>query len=261
MPSPSLVPGDGVERRTWMPAYAITFQAITSLFLGLRLVSRLTKQSTKWGWDDVFIILAFAFGGGLTALVLLSTYTAGFDRHIWDVPWTEWARGGLFGRLIEVLFIPASCFNKVSVLLFYQRVVEGTCSRYYKVSVWVALIFCVLYSIVFEFLLFTICRPVEAIWMRYDPTYTANYHCVSPFTETWTTQLAGALSVFSDFYALLLPGFLLMQLNIPMRQKVGLYCIFGLGFSVVAAGIVRTIYLGRVFSGKSTDITCKCNHF
>ena len=132
-----------------------------------------------------------------------------------------------------MLFLAASCFTKVSVLLFYQRVVQGTCTRRYKVSVWAALIFCVTYTVVFEALLWTPCRPVQAIWLRFDPTYTGKFQCVSPFTETWTAQLAGALSVFSDVYALILPGFLLMQLTMPIRQKVALYVVFGLGFSYV----------------------------
>lgn len=130
-----------------------------------------------------------------------------------------------------MFFLLASCANKVSVLLFYRRVVQGTCTKIYKLSVWAALIFCVLYTVIFSITLWAMCTPVKATYLRYDPTFKEPFHCWSQPTEAWTSQLAGALSVFSDFYALMLPGFLLFQLQIPRQQKIALYCVFSLGFS------------------------------
>jgi hypothetical protein len=57
-------------RRTWFPAYGITLTILTTLFLGIRLVSRLLER--KLGLDDAIITAGWAvsvvtFGFGLTS--------------------------------------------------------------------------------------------------------------------------------------------------------------------------------------------------
>lgn len=133
------------------------------------------------------------------------------------------------------VFLAASCFNKISVLLFYRRMVQRTYGKVYKIAVWAALIFVVVYTIAFEIYMWTICKPVTALWMRYDFTWTEKYHCLSAETESWTAELVGALSCFSDFYAVLLPGLLLLNLKMPKKQKFALYGVFALSFTYVAA--------------------------
>lgn len=121
-------------------------------------------------------------------------------------------------------------FAKVSVLLFYRRVVDGTCSRLYKISVWIAIAFVVLYTVVFTILLITNCMPVEAAWRRFDLNYTKPYKCLSPDVEALKTVVWGALSIFTDFYSVILPAFILLRLKMSFRQKLGLYMVFALGF-------------------------------
>ena len=41
--------------------------------------------------------------------------------------------------------------------------------------------------------------------------------------------VSGALSVTSDLYAVILPYLLVQNLQIPGRQKYGLYFVFGFG--------------------------------
>jgi hypothetical protein len=64
--------GDGLDhtRRGWMPAYAITIQVITTLLLGIRLISRVKGVGGRVGIDDVLIFFAWLFGLGLTVLII-----------------------------------------------------------------------------------------------------------------------------------------------------------------------------------------------
>jgi hypothetical protein len=48
------------ERRTWIPAYAITIEIVTTLLLAIRLLSRVNKTGGRLGLDDVFITIAWA---------------------------------------------------------------------------------------------------------------------------------------------------------------------------------------------------------
>src|SRR5689334_10333085 len=53
------VSSDRNERRGWMPEYSITFTVITTVFLGIRLTSRVRGTGGKAGLDDVFIMIGW----------------------------------------------------------------------------------------------------------------------------------------------------------------------------------------------------------
>lgn len=154
----------------------------------------------------------------------------GLNRHVWDVPPDLWGAGAKISFQIEVLFFFATCFAKISVLLFYRRLVAGTYSTTYKWILWCSIGFVVIYTITFFAVIYASCIPIEALWRKYDPTYTTPYRCTSPGQAYSLSIVIGALSVVSDLYSVLLPTLLLFSLSISVRQKVGLMFIFGAGF-------------------------------
>ena len=72
-----------------------------------------------------------------------------------------------------------------------------------------------------------ICSPPDAYWKSFDLTCKSNYHCSSEYV---TYPLVGALSVVTDFYAVLLPGLLFWRIQMPKRQKISLCITFTFGF-------------------------------
>ena len=58
------------ERRTWMPAYALSIQVLMTVLLGIRLVSRFQRMGGRLGLDDVFISIAWIIA---TAGIVLTT--------------------------------------------------------------------------------------------------------------------------------------------------------------------------------------------
>jgi hypothetical protein len=130
-----------------------------------------------------------------------------------------------------MLYLFSTAFTKISVLLFYRRLVQGTCSRRYKYAIWAAMGFVIVYTFVFVVLLLVTCKPIQATWLRLDPTYSpTRYHCGSNDLMGKVSDLGGALSVVSDFYSVLLPAVLLLQIRITSRQRWGLMAIFSVGF-------------------------------
>lgn len=85
-------------------------------------------------------------------------------------------------------------------------------------------------TITFTIMLFVACIPTQAKWLVFDPFYTGKYHCIDRRIEVGISTLSGACSVLSDLYSVILPAALLSKLQVPRRQKIGLYLIFGLGF-------------------------------
>ena len=67
--------------------------------------------------------------------------------------------------------------------------------------------------------------------MQFDLEWRAtnDFKCSPRTTQVHIAKLVGALSVVTDFYSVLLPAALVLQIRISRRQKIGLFFIFGLG--------------------------------
>ncbi|KAK4997559.1 hypothetical protein LTR66_003038 [Elasticomyces elasticus] len=247
-PAPNFV---NPVRRNWMPAYAITLQVLTTILVSARFWSRLKRQAGGFGTDDSFILLAWIFATLLTTLFTIGAKHYGFDRHVWDVHYNLFVSAAFVGWLAEVSFLISTCSTKISVLLFYRRMVLGSYSKKWKWATWVAIAFCAAYCLAFILTLFLICSPLDAYWKAFDLTYTGKYHCAN---TSVSNPFVGTLSVVTDIYSVVLPGILLRNLRIPIQQKIGLNIIFGLGALVAIAGVVRTYYL-TLLSGDDYDTT------
>ena len=197
---------------------------------------------------------------GLSTCAILCTEKYGADRHVWDVIPTLFVPLSHTGWTAEIIFLFATGCTKVSVLLFYRRLVEGTYSRTWKYATIAAIVFTIMYCVAFVLSLVFTCNPVEAWWMSYDFTYDREYTCSD---TTIANPLSGALSVLSDLYTVVLPCLMLRHFDAPRRQKIALNIIFCLGLTVVAAGAVRTYYLTRLgydFDGSWTQVECPYPH-
>lgn len=129
--------------------------------------------------------------------------------------------------------------TKLSVLLFYKRLVKGTYSNQFKWAVWIGMAFAIVATLVPWILLMTSCTPFEAIWMQWDLTYiyenAYKFHCRKIHLMVEIGRLCGILSVLTDLYSLMLPTILLFRLQMNRRQRWALMCIFGVGYSYVCA--------------------------
>ena len=68
------VDGLSHDRKTAMPALAVSIEVVTSVLLWMRIGSRFTKTHNTLGVDDVLISAAWITGLGLTVAVLLGVY-------------------------------------------------------------------------------------------------------------------------------------------------------------------------------------------
>lgn len=58
------------HRRTWMTPYAVTIEILTTVLLGIRLGSRISKLGGRPGLDDILITAGWLIGLGLTITVI-----------------------------------------------------------------------------------------------------------------------------------------------------------------------------------------------
>lgn len=81
--------------------------------------------------------------------------------------------------------------------------------------------------------------PVQFYW-QYPPTTEG--HCLD---EGIATLTSGILNIVADVITTAVPVPLVMRLHMPLRQRMGVSVLFGLGFIVIVAGSVRTYYIWK----------------
>jgi len=252
---------DNPTQRTWLPAYScILFAAATSM-VAMRFWLRIRGHAGRLGLDDVSIrrdmawfccsmadlSKAILFPGWVasvmfTAVTLLYNYWATGNRHIWDIQPSKRENLALCLWLAEFSFLICGGLTKVSVLLFYRRLVDGTYSRRWRWLVVFAIAFTIAYTVAFCVMLLLNCTPTEAYWRAFDPVYATTVHYTCLDTKIINT-LAGVFAAASDVYAVALPCIITWHFSVPRAQKIALNIIFSLGLLVVAASGVRTYYL------------------
>ncbi|CZT14580.1 uncharacterized protein RCC_00556 [Ramularia collo-cygni] len=150
----------------------------------------------------------------------------------------------MFFWLSQVLFTVSSICTKLSVLLFYRRMMMDTLDRRWIYALWVALGFTISYGIAILIGHFFICQPLEALWNIMTPGFDKSFTCID---SAAFTLASGVLGTVSDGYAVALPCLMLRNydLDASRRQRVALNVVFGLGLLVSGCGVARTYWLWK----------------
>lgn len=127
----------------------VVFMAFMVLAIILRYYTRLQMHKSL-GWDDIYIgislvrhaVLAMAgairirsksqqttnlswqiFALALGAVVILANVRYDWDRHIWDIPISQYKNASLVAFVAKLAFTFAATFTRLSLLCFYFRLV------------------------------------------------------------------------------------------------------------------------------------------
>ncbi|EXJ80174.1 hypothetical protein A1O1_08316 [Capronia coronata CBS 617.96] len=218
----------------------IIFSALAIFIVTARLYSRLLITRAP-GLDDLLAVFALLFSIALSVLVIIGNKLYYSGRHVWDIPTNTFVPHRINIWASMWCYIVAATLVKISVLLFYRRL-SVKFSKLFLVATWVGIIYNVLYLVGFGLALLLLCHPVFAYWNQFDVAWVAShgYRCGS---ENVMLPASAGFSVLGDFYSTLLPLLLIINLDLPLRQKIALFSLFALGFLAVAAGVVRTVLM------------------
>jgi hypothetical protein len=87
-------PAYDTGRRTWMLPFGLTIEIISTLLLGVRLISRFKRIGGSPGFDDALITIGWLLGLGMVICCIYgehilslwaATHIAGAERLGWDV--------------------------------------------------------------------------------------------------------------------------------------------------------------------------------
>ena len=142
------------------------------------------------------------------------------------------------GFCVEIFYHIATSMSKISILLFYRRLTSRASETFLRI-VWVMIAVFVSTLISICVASFLICRPFSATWVVVNPFWAlqnkGKYQC---FDEGALFVAGSALSMAQDFIVCVMPLPVIWTLNISMRQKIALICIFGAGLLYVASPVV-----------------------
>ncbi|KAL2150177.1 hypothetical protein VTH82DRAFT_7853 [Thermothelomyces myriococcoides] len=200
-----------------------TLLALSGLFVGLRVYSKLSRRKRLW-WDDGTVILAWAF-----LLLSLSSTMAnirlGFGLRIHEIPLDNHFVMGVLRSVSGSTSVFAVLFSKASFALTMLRLTDGW-MRWFIVAL-------------FSLLVATHCLGALTFWVScnppaktWDPAVPGE--CWSPSITVNLSLFVGACSAFCDFVFALLPWRLLLRFDIYNKEKVGVAIAMSMG---VFAGI------------------------
>ena len=150
---------------------------------------------------------------------------------MWDNPVPRAVDSRKIVMALEATYILATGLTKISILLFYRRLVSGSVSNTFVWAIRASIFSVAAYIIAFENTLIFGCRPIDAYWNQVDPIWrTSGDHPYSCLNEVATLYAANITSILQDFLTFLMPLLLFAKLQLPIRQKVLLSVIFGIGF-------------------------------
>jgi hypothetical protein len=130
--------------------------------------------------------------------------------------------------ILQVLFLWSMTFIKLSALMFYRRLVQGSCSKRFKYTIWGAMCALVFSTFALFFLFITTCSPVEAYWRQVFPTYR-KFTCRSQKSLLVINEASAAVNVITDIYSLVIPALLVTTLQLTRRQRIAVMFILGIG--------------------------------
>lgn len=176
----------------------------------------------KWELDDIFITLAWVTSVGFSALQM-NALKFGWGKHLWDTSATQLATYMLHVNPMAATYMLSPTLAKLAILTLYYRIHPG---RPIRILVLVVGVCIVVYTVTLVVILTVPCNVITH----------GNNAC---FQNSAIAH--GFLNIIFDVVLIVLPIPVIHSLNMPMRQKMIVGIIFGIGSGAIIASIGRTV--------------------
>ncbi|KAL6898910.1 hypothetical protein GGI43DRAFT_72471 [Trichoderma evansii] len=205
---------------------ALAVTALSLVALCLRLYTR-TRIAKAVGLDDWLIITGWIGACGYASAIVVQTKWGLGLTSLNDMPDENVISFGFTQYVGAPFYVLGIWGFKTSLLVSYVRLVPGT---YRLVPISLAVIVTMAH-IAFLLVFLLLCIPVQKQWIPTTPG-----HCgqAVPFYITFS-----ALTIIFDVITLILPFPVLLKLQMKLRRKIALLCLFALGIFVTIVQIIR----------------------
>ncbi|KAI9707137.1 MAG: hypothetical protein M1836_000097 [Candelina mexicana] len=217
---------------------------VNAIFISLVLITVALRYYTRiritgsFGTDDVVIGLSLFPTIALCVVVFIADRHYGWNKHSWDLDPTKGPSGYKLCLSAQFLLFWAATLNKMSLLVFYRRLITSATGKIYSwlINGGLAIMGAVLLA--FTVAAACACRPMKAFWAFYPPDY--EYHCID---EGGYMMAFGIITIFLNFFTLAMSVPPIWCLRLPVKQKLAALSLFSMGIVVCIAGIVQVYYV------------------
>ncbi|KAE9971827.1 hypothetical protein EG328_005358 [Venturia inaequalis] len=221
-----------------------TFFGLATLAISVRLYARIFVR--RWvGLDDFLIVLAWFFTAGDISSVFWGFSRYMWDHHMWDGDPALLVPGSKTLFAAKMFWCSASAFIRLSILVFYYRLLEHVQIRKYRwvlhlnVAYVVSIYLCYLGTTIWA------CVPIEAYFIWPSPGVCLN--------ELYADTILSSFNTLSEAIIAALPIPVVLQLRMKPRQRWAVLSLLCLGFFVAIVGSTRTYYVWYLFT--NDDLT------
>ncbi|PSN75420.1 hypothetical protein BS50DRAFT_671580 [Corynespora cassiicola Philippines] len=248
---PGLVPPEGVRP---MDPNAYTLQpyviATTAVCVPLTVIAVLIRLFTRGHilkrlqLEDYSLLLATA-GSVAFIGVINKAFDFNCGKHQWNVSMADLSNILQYINIAQILYSPFMFAAKFGLLLQIKRIfTTGHRDFTYWAILSMIIANAAIYTSTFFAFVFA-CLPREKIW---NPMVEGT--CINPEA---TMIASSAINLASDIAIISLPLLRVLQLQMPLRRKIGVIAIFATGSIACIASLMRLIYTIRLTESK--DVT------
>ncbi|KAJ5972410.1 uncharacterized protein N7479_002328 [Penicillium vulpinum] len=223
--------GAPIRDRTKIVSHAgVAGGVIALIAFILRMVARFRCCGGVFGADDWTMMLTMAFLVPLSALSVVLA-NAGLGKDMWTLPFDNITHILYIYFWDELIYLSILPLTKISICCFYLRIFPD---RTFRTATYVTIALNVCYWIAFILISVFQCRPLPGAWHRWYEE--EKYKCNHINAQGWA---AAALNMFLDILVMVLPLRQLYGLNLSVKRKSYVICMFGLGIFVTLVSILR----------------------
>ncbi|KAF2871096.1 hypothetical protein BDV95DRAFT_607377 [Massariosphaeria phaeospora] len=230
-PPSKVPPGPNVTVAPRLQGITASLYIVALVLFGARLYTRIRHK--RLGWDDYTI--TFALGLALSEWVLwICAMHYGAGRHNYYVPAADQVTAQ---HLLFATMVPwAACmmFIKISIACMLLRIKHSPPWRIFLWSMIAIQVASCTASLVFQLVQ---CFPLAAVW---DRAGHPNARCAKKQSSFISLYVNSAIGISTDLILATVPISFIRTMHCPLREKIVLCCLMGLGVFATACSIVKT---------------------
>ncbi|KAM7194856.1 hypothetical protein V8F33_007054 [Rhypophila sp. PSN 637] len=244
--------GDNLSPSQKHDSYAVkilatcwTVEVLSGIMMALRIYCK-HKRSRKLWWDDYILITAWTCQTVDIPLITVKVVRFGEGQHVWNVDRAFLTPLALTGNISGTLSIIATMLSKTSFGVTLLRLCSPD-SRSLSYTIWFLLITMNIFLGLSAIFIWAQCTPVAKNWRPqlegwcWDVGVNAKYGLFS-----------GVYSAFVDFALSFLPTYLIWNLQMELKEKIGVVVAMSMGVFAGLGAIAKVLQLHNLSSGDFT---------
>ncbi|KAK4158623.1 hypothetical protein QBC43DRAFT_19368 [Cladorrhinum sp. PSN259] len=218
-----------------------TLEVLSGIMMGLRIYCKHRNSRRLW-YDDYILISAWAFQTADVALITVNV-SFGEGQHVYNLDRAVLPTLGLTIRISGTLSIMAALLSKTSFAVTLLRLSSGLMTH----IIWFLIVTMNVFLGLSAIFIWAQCTPSAKTWRPelqgrcWDPSINAKYGLFS-----------GVYSAFVDFALSFLPSYLIWNLRMEIKEKIGVVLAMSMGVFAGLGAIAKVLQLHNLSRGDFT---------